>query len=170
MKKIPLTQGKYAIVDDGDYPYLSRFDWYASEYKGIERVQLRLRGLNNTNQLSQSLSKVTIYIEQFIMRAKNGCVYIHLNKNGLDVRKENLVLSSIQHALQRGKKRENTTSQYKGVCFNKKHKGNKWLAQVCKNNKHYSVGYFLTEAEAGLAYNKKAKELYGELAYQNKII
>lgn len=168
-KQIKLTQGKFAIVDDEDYPYLNRFRWYASEYKGTERAQLRIRSLNNTNKTSKALKKCTIYIEQFLLTARNGYVYIHLNKNGLDVRKENLILSTIPHAYQRGKKRKNTTSKYKGVYFNKRKSEKKWCAQVSKDKKHYLVGYFYTEDEAGEAYNEKARELYGEIAFQNKI-
>ena len=31
MKIIMLTKGKFAIVDDDDFPYLSQFDWHAKK-------------------------------------------------------------------------------------------------------------------------------------------
>lgn len=167
MKQIPLTHGEFAIVDDEDFPYLNRFSWHLSEYKGIKRAQMRIRG--NHEDGSARNKATTIYIEQFLLTAKNNFVYAHINKNSLDCRKENLVLTSKQHTLQRGKKRKNTFSKYKGVAYHKNKKNRPWSAQVSKDCIHYGLGYFETEKEAGLAYNKKALELYGELAYQNKI-
>jgi hypothetical protein len=60
-----------------------------------------------------------------------------------------------------------STSQYKGVSWNKK--GRKWFAKIKKNSKVYHLGYFIDEKEAALAYNKKAFELNGEYAYLNKV-
>ena len=31
-RRIPLTQGKYALVDPDDYPRIMRYKWYASKY------------------------------------------------------------------------------------------------------------------------------------------
>lgn len=168
MKYIQLSNSdKKVIVDDEDYLYLDRFTWHLSEYKGIERAQMRLRGNHEDGAIRNKATN--IYIEQFILVAKNNYIYAHKNKNSLDCRKENLFLTTKPHSLQRGKKRIGTTSKYKGVSFHKDKKSKCWSAIVSKNRKHYFVGYFYTEKEAGEAYNKKANELYGELAYQNKI-
>ena len=34
MKQIPLTQGKFAIVDDEDFAYLMQWKWFPSYMKG----------------------------------------------------------------------------------------------------------------------------------------
>jgi len=33
MKRIPLTRGLFALVDDADYPWLSQWKWYAEKKK-----------------------------------------------------------------------------------------------------------------------------------------
>jgi hypothetical protein len=165
MKYIELTKGKRAIVDDEDYPYLSRFSWHIGEHRGIERAVMRIRG--NREDGEGRRKAANIYMEQLLLPAKNGLVYIHLNKNSLDCRKENLHLTSKQHAMSRSKKRKNTSSKYKGVAYIKPNR--KWRAILSANKTHYWLGLFATEKEAAIAYNEKAREIYGELAYQNII-
>jgi group I intron endonuclease len=66
-----------------------------------------------------------------------------------------------------GKKiKKNTTSKYVGV--NKRN--NKWRSRIHYKNKEIYLGYFFTEIEAAIAYNKKAVELFGENAKLNIII
>lgn len=60
-----------------------------------------------------------------------------------------------------------STSKYKGVCWYRG--GNRWLAQIYKDGKHYHLGTFKCEHEAAKAYNTKALELNSEYAYLNKI-
>ena len=63
--------------------------------------------------------------------------------------------------------RSNTSSQYKGVCWNKFH--SRWCAHITGNVKSKHLGYFESEEEAALAYNKKAIEYFGEFANPNVI-
>jgi hypothetical protein len=46
-------------------------------------------------------------------------------------------------------------------------RGGRWTASVCKNGKRFYLGGFSTKEEAARAYDSKARELFGELAYQN---
>jgi len=64
-------------------------------------------------------------------------------------------------------KRKNTTSQYKGVYYNKGRA--RWVASITLNGKLKHLGYFLTEAEAALFYNKAAAEMFGDYAHLNNI-
>ena len=60
---------------------------------------------------------------------------------------------------------KNNTSGYRGVS----RRGRRWLSRIIYNRQHFSLGCFNTKEEAALAYNEKAKELFGEFAVLNKI-
>lgn len=61
------------------------------------------------------------------------------------------------------KKYKNNKSGYKGVSWNKNH--NKWVAQITYKRKVTYLGAFNCPKDAAEAYNKKAKELFGDFAY-----
>ena len=61
----------------------------------------------------------------------------------------------------------NTSSKYKGVSLNKS--TGEWRSRILVDNKHIHLGYFKSEEEAALAYNKKANEHFGEFANLNVI-
>lgn len=157
-KKIPLTKGKFATVDEEDYPYLSRFTWQAAVYKNQYRA---------VRTIGKDGKDISLPMECFLITNRKGFIYSHINGDTLDNRKENLTTISQPHKLQKAKKRTETTSKYKGVYWDKR--GKRWAVSINKNNKKYHIGYFKIEVEAALAYNEKAKELYGEMAYQNII-
>ena len=54
---------------------------------------------------------------------------------------------------------------HKGVCYHKYHK--RWMAYINKDGVRHNLGYFPTEVDAAKAVDAKAKELYGEYAYEN---
>jgi hypothetical protein len=63
-----------------------------------------------------------------------------------------------------------SASIYKGVTIIKnKTKKDRYRASISINNKSIHIGYFDNEEEAAKAYNEKAKELFGEFSYINKI-
>ena len=160
MKKIPLTQNKYAIVDDEDYPYISRFKWTT----GVNGHAVRCMKMGKEGQ---------VMMEYFIKSKGRGPRYIYKNHNCLDLRKENLeVVSWGLVSVWGNKTKSKTTSKYKGVYWDKRAK--KWFAYLTardKNGKRNKLLWqsFENENDAALARNKKALEVYGVSAYQNEI-
>ncbi len=59
--------------------------------------------------------------------------------------------------------RNKTHSVYRGVTQAQ----GKWYAQICINRRAKSLGYFQTELEAAQAYDKRARELFGDKAKLN---
>jgi len=163
MKKIPLTKGKFAIVDDEDFVVLSRFKWNLHNWGHAKRTDTRVAPLN---------------MENYIIPSKSGHEILHRNGNKLDNRKENLLLAKHSVLCHRSPKKKTAIhSKYKGVTYDGIMRRGKhtyyiskpWRAYACKNYIRYNIGRFKTEKEAAEAYNKKVRGLYGELAYQNKI-
>jgi len=155
MKRIPLTKGKFAIVDDEDFHYLTRFNWCLESGHPARRIEL----VNGKTTV--------VLMSSFIKHKPNGRIFLYKNHNPLDLRKDNMFITTKSPTTHNGKKAQGKSSKYKGVHFNKT--SGKWNAKITKDYKEIWIGSFFSEKEAGLVYNKKAKELYGEFAYQNKI-
>lgn len=152
-KGIPLSMGKFAIVDNGDYDYLNRYRWYTAKDC-------------NTFYARKNIIGTTIPMHRVIVGAIEGQIVDHINGNGLDNRKCNLrIVTNSQNAMNQGISKNNTTG-YKGVDYRKKE--NKFRARIKNNGTEYSLGYFNTAQEAADAYDIKAKELFGEFAKTNK--
>lgn len=59
------------------------------------------------------------------------------------------------------------SSGYKGVSFYRSTK--RWRASILANEKQRHLGFYATPEEAALAYNERARELWGVDAFQNAI-
>ena len=111
-----------------------------------------------------------VLLHRYLLNAKKGDIVDHINDNDNTVQNntiENLRLNSFSGNSHNKIKRKNTTSKYIGVSYKKLR--HKWEACINKNGKYYYIGHYSTEQEAALAYNEKAKELYGEFANLNVI-
>lgn len=155
MKNIPLTQGKFAIVDDEDYEWLNQWKWHYN-HNGYA-----VRFIKNGNK------KKYISMHRFILNTPINKLTDHINSNGLDNRRSNLrIVTSQQNATNRKTEIRNT-SGFKGVMWNKASK--KWRVVIEKDNKKIHIGMFEDINEACKIYNQKAKELFGEFARLNHV-
>ena len=87
----------------------------------------------------------------------------HINGNGLDNRRENLRICT--HS-QNCRNRRISSINKCGVKGVTKYK-DQWKATIFINKKQCHLGYYDNKRDAGKAYDKKAKEVYGEFAYLN---
>ncbi len=153
-KLIPLSQNKFAIVNDEDFEWLNQWKWYALS-GGYKLTYYAVR------HLPQNHSK-HIHMHRLILDAPSGKLVDHINGNGLDNRRENLRLvtgSLNQH--NRIKLNNNKTSKYKGVRWHKRDK--KWIAQIVFNGKQKYLGSFDSEFEASLKYQKVKENILNEV-------
>lgn len=153
---IPLTHGKQALVDDKDYPLVSRFKWFFSE-----RGRIRA---NIPKHLRNEFGCSTIDIARLIMSPPKDMVIDHINGDVLDNRRCNLrVCTQSQNLMNR--RATGGYSKYKGVTWSKDAK--KWQASLKYQGKNYFLGHYDNEKKAALAYDAKAREIFGEYARLN---
>ena len=151
-KVIPLTQGKVAIVDPDDFERLKQYKWHATK---CGRSYYAVRSANGKS----------IKMHRQITNAPKGLVVDHIDHNGLDNRRANLRLCTKQQNNCNTRSFRHKTSKYKGVF---KQKGlKKFRALTRCNRKSIHIGMFESEIDAAKAYDKKARELFGEFAYLN---
>lgn len=158
MKRIPLTKGKFATVDDKDFNYMSQWHWCA------KRVKRAFYAARNTT-LCPGVYK-TLFMHREILKAIIGMEVDHIDGDGLNNRRENLRAITPKQNRQAGrKKRIGCASKFRGVSWYKRIK--KWQAAICVDGKDHHLGYFNSERGAAQAYDKKSKQLLGRFASPN---
>jgi hypothetical protein len=153
IRHIPLSQGRYAIVDTDDYDRLMRHKWHACR-SGRHRTYYARRTTRDGR---------VILMHREIARPPKGRVVDHINGNGLDNRKGNLrVCTQAENALN-SRRQARAKSKYRGVTV----RGDKYEARIKYKGKTYCLGRFNTALEAAHARDQKALDLYGQYAWLN---
>lgn len=109
-----------------------------------------------------------IYMHRAILDAPDGMQVDHINGDTLDNRRSNLRLVTPTDNMRAYRSPSKKTSQYRGVFRYENNSLNPWVATITVNYKNIHLGYFKTEEEAALAYNKAAEEYFGEYAQLNQ--
>ena len=151
---IPLTQGKFALVDADDFDRINLFKWHF------------LSGYAARSSVVEGRKKY-FFMHREILNPKNDQQVDHINHDTLDNRKINLRACSKTQNLMNQKKSANKSSKFKGVVWHKQ-KG-KWYARIVVNKKSISLGLFQTQEQAAIAYNEAAKTHFKEFAKLNDL-
>lgn len=156
MKTITLSNNGIAVVDDEDYDWLSVYKW---SHNGIGYIQ-------------SWINKRVVLMHRLIMNAQPGQELDHINRVKHDNQRHNLRFVSrtenmnnmpyIDYSTAFQGTRKGATSEYIGVCYCQ----NLWRSS-CKRGSVRLCTTHKTEKEAALAYDDKARMLYGENAKVN---
>ena len=142
-KWIPLTQGRFTLVDADLFDDLSRFNWninnsgYAMRggVRGWELMHRKISGANGSEQVD------------------------HVSGDRLDNRRTNLRKTKHQQNCE-NRHKVGGTSIYKGVYLDAQRH---WRAEIS----HRYLGVFSSEVDAAHAYDTAARELHGAFARLN---
>jgi hypothetical protein len=161
-RRIPLTQGKYAIVDPERYEELAKYKWFVSWQRGGIYAVRMVRAKKGSK-----VRQKTVRMHRVIIGDGGGEIVDHINHNGLDNRIANLRVATSQQNMWNARKRRcNCSSKYKGV--HRLKRKNKWRARITFNGRGILIGDFDTEKEAGMAYDARARQLFGDYASLNE--
>jgi hypothetical protein len=162
--EIQLSGDRVAIVDWDDYHLVKGHRWYAKSSRGTFYVYMTK--YDSSTQRSRS-----VWMHKLLL--PNAPRVDHKNGNGLDNRRSNLRPCTHAQNMANRRKQVKTRSKFKGVTrasgTSSSPDWNKWRARININKKSVFLGYYDTELEAALAYNKAAVEHFGEFANLNKL-
>lgn len=162
MKKIPLTQGKFALVDDEDFERVNAFKWYLGNLHG-KLYALHCRWNSKTNK------KETIYLHRVVLQCRKSQSIDHISGDGLDNRRVNL--RKCRHGLnvRNRLKSKNNTSGFKGVgWWHNRGRWGKFVSSIRHRGKLIFLGSFQSAMEAAKAYDRAAIRFHGAYAKTNQ--
>jgi len=152
MKEIQLVHGNTVRIDDEDFERVSQYKWHYDKHTGYARASVKAKWT---------------FLHRFILNAKKGEFVDHIDLDKMNCTRANLRICTASENMANQRKPITNTSGYKGVSWNKEKK--KFDAQIKIMKKHKHLGRFDDPKEAAKAYNKAAKEYFGEYAFLNEV-
>lgn len=142
------NKGRFFIVSDEDYDEFSKYTWYLDN-----------RGYPTTT--------IKAYQMAMGMYKRDGGVIIdHINGDRLNNSKENLRFATLAQNMQN--KKTWAKSGYKGVVYRRRNLQRPYVAFIKKGKgKQKYLGMHRTAEDAARAYDRAAKEMFGEYAWLN---
>ena len=154
--EIPLTKGKVALLDDADADLVSSYKWHALPGRSTWyatttiKVEGKYKGL---------------YMHRLIMGQPLGLEVDHIDRDGLNNRRDNLRLATHMQNQVNCRVRVDNTSGYRGVHWSKRAK--KWMAQTEHLGKSTHFGCFDNPIDAARAYDRGMRAIHGPHCHSN---
>lgn len=157
MKQIPLTRGKFALVDDEDYDWLNQWKWCAWPRRKTWYAVRTVHGVGRATR--------RVYMHCAILNVPKGTLTDHSNGNGLDNRRSNIRTCDAKQNSRNRRLANNNKSGFKGVSW--KAAKRKWVATITVDGNCYYLGSFTCVLKAAKIYDAAAKVKFGDFAYLN---
>lgn len=155
-KQIPLSQEKFAIVDDADYEWLNQWKWFVKQH---HRTWYAVRNVWHPKHTIVRMHRV------IVGSMANDLEIDHCDGNGLNNIRANLRVCTRLENGRNVRISKRNTSGYKGVSW---HNGaHKWRASITAHGSFIHLGYFSDPSEAAQAYDRAAQTYHGKFARVN---
>ena len=149
---IPLTKGKFALVDDQDFELLLPYRWRLNS-KGYAIRSYSVGG-----------KEILVALHREIMQPPSGLVVDHIDHDKLNNTRANLRIITQQQNLMNRRLFKNSTIGFKGVTY----QHGKWLARIEKDGHVIQLGFHTDLKAAALVYDCAAVRLFGaEYVWRN---
>lgn len=157
--EIPLTKGQVALVSPESYHLVRAVMWQAFWHPDTRSFYAQ-RGTHLNGR------RISYHMHRVVLEAGVPAIQVdHINHDTLDNRLSNLRLATNAQNHANLRVRAGSRSGFKGVSWYKRDQN--WHACITVAGKNRHLGYFPTAEEAGRAYDRAAREVFGEFACLN---
>lgn len=158
MRKIALTQGKVALIDNADYRLVKPYTWHTMRVGcGLDYAATNVDG-------------ELIYMHRLLLGLTRGDKRRgdHKNHDGLDNRRKNLRIATYSQDQHNARIAKHNKSGLKGVWW--KARERKWEAGIYIMKKQVFLGRYPTPEQAAAAYDAAAVKYFGKFACTNAML
>ncbi|CAK9254158.1 unnamed protein product [Sphagnum jensenii] len=163
MKLIRLSFFKYTRISDEDYGRVSYAPWWEHVDRDTDRSYAYT--YHYYTDKSGNRQRRKIYLHRLITNCPPHYVVDHRDRDGLNNQRWNLRISTHSQNRTNSPHHTDNLTGFKGVSLSSSR--NTWRARIHYQGVDYELGRYATAEEAALAYDAKARELFGIYAWQN---